>query len=328
MSGKDNKKKTPSNEATAKKSPPSETKAETKPKETPKDKPKETPKQTPKETPKETPKQTPKETPKPTETKAETKPKETKPKETKTEAKSESKTPVPESVLKRRKRAEESKDDRLKKARALHKAKVAKRKDIFKRAEKYVKEYREQRKNLVTLKRLARNRGNFYMQDEPKVAFVLRIRGINRVAPKTRKILQLLRLRQLHNGVFVKLNKATLNMLRLVEPYITYGPPSLKSIRELIYKRGFVKSNHTRQPIHSNAIIERHLGKYNIICIEDLIHEIYTCGPHFREANNLLWPFKLSSPVGGFSQKSKHFAEGGDAGNREEYINNLIRRMN
>ena len=41
--------------------------------------------------------------------------------------------------------------------------------------------------------------------------------------PKTRKILQLLRLRQIFNGVFVRLNKATINMLRLVEPYITYG---------------------------------------------------------------------------------------------------------
>lgn len=30
-------------------------------------------------------------------------------------------------------------------------------------------------------------------------------------------------------------------MLRIVEPYITWGYPNLKSVRELIYKRGFVK---------------------------------------------------------------------------------------
>ncbi len=47
--------------------------------------------------------------------------------------------------------------------------------------------------------------------------------SINNVAPKTKKILQLLRLRQIHNGVFVRLTHATLTMLRLVEPYITYG---------------------------------------------------------------------------------------------------------
>jgi large subunit ribosomal protein L7e len=41
--------------------------------------------------------------------------------------------------------------------------------------------------------------------------------------PKTRKIMQLLRLRQIFNGVFMKANKATVNMLRRVEPYVTYG---------------------------------------------------------------------------------------------------------
>ena len=47
--------------------------------------------------------------------------------------------------------------------------------------------------------------------------------SINEIAPKPRKILQLLRLLQINNGIFVKVTKATEQMLRLVEPYITYG---------------------------------------------------------------------------------------------------------
>jgi len=70
------------------------------------------------------------------------------------------------------------------------------------------------------------------------------------------------------------------------------------------------------------------LGKYGIICMEDLIHEIYTVGPHFKEANNFLWPFKLSSPLGGYVKKGKHFTEGGDYGNREQEINKFVGRMN
>jgi len=77
-----------------------------------------------------------------------------------------------------------------------------------------------------------------------------------------------------------------------------------------------------------NGVIEKSLGKYGIICIEDLIHEIYTVGPHFKEANNFLWPFKLSSPLGGYKQKRRHYTEGGDAGNREEDINKFVKRMN
>lgn len=62
--------------------------------------------------------------------------------------------------------------------------------------------------------------------------------------------------------------------------------------------------------------------------MEDLIHEIMTVGPHFKEANNFLWPFQLKAPLGGSKKKRNHYVEGGDAGNREDYINELIKRMN
>jgi len=180
---------------------------------------------------------------------------------------------------------------------------------------------------LIRAKRQARHSLNYFKEADPKIAFVVRIRGINRVAPKTSKILNLLRLRQIHNGVFVKLNKATVNMLRLVEPYITYGTPSRKVVNDLIYKRGFGRVDKQRIPINNNAVIEQALGKFGIISAEDLIHEIYTCGPHFKEANSFLWAFKLSSPIGGYKQKRRHYTEGGDAGNREEEINKFIKRL-
>ncbi|CAI9176910.1 unnamed protein product [Rangifer tarandus platyrhynchus] len=117
-------------------------------------------------------------------------------------------------------------------------------------------------------------------------------------------------------------------MLRIVEPYIAWGYPNVKSVNELIYKRSYGKINKKRIALTDNALIAQSLGKYRIICMEDLIHEIYTVGKHFKEANNFLWPFKLSSPRGGMKKKTTHFVEGGDAGNREDQINRLIRRMN
>lgn len=152
--------------------------------------------------------------------------------------------------------------------------------------------------------------------------------SINKVSPKVKKILQLLRLRQLHNGVFVRLTKPILNMLHIVEPYIAYGYPNLKTVRELIYKRGYAKINGQRIPLTDNSIIEKHLGKHGIVCMEDLVHEIYTSGPKFREVSRFLWPFKLSSPRGGFINKLHGYTDGGDSGDREEAINALIRRMN
>jgi large subunit ribosomal protein L7e len=119
-----------------------------------------------------------------------------------------------------------------------------------------------------------------------------------------------------------------MTMLQYIEPYVTYGKPSLKTINDLVYKRGFGKVMKQRIPLTHNSVIEGVLGAHDIICMEDLIHEIHTCGPHFKEANNFLWPFKLSNPLGGFKNKGIHFSEGGDAGNREELINKLVGRMN
>merc|ERR1712127_36913 len=165
---------------------------------------------------------------------------------------------------------------------------TAKKAKAFKRAEQYVKEYREQEQQLVTMKRAARKAGTFYVEPEQKVLFVMRLRGINGIHPKTRHILKVLRLLQMHNGVFMKVNKATLNMLVKVDPYIMYGYPNLKTVRDLVYKRGFAKINKQRIPITSNEIIEQRLGKYGIICMEDLVHEIYTVGPNFKKATNFL----------------------------------------
>jgi large subunit ribosomal protein L7e len=236
--------------------------------------------------------------------------------------------PVPETILKKRKTQEEKEKLNKEKFTKLRQKRKQTRRIILQRAEKYVKEYRAKERSLIRFKRQAKATGNFYVEPEAKLAFVIRIRGINNLHPKPRKILQLLRLRQIHNGVFVKLNKATIQMLRLVEPYVAYGYPNLKSVRELIYKRGFAKINGQRIAITDNNIIEQELGKYGIICMEDLIHEIFTVGPHFKEANSFLWPFKLNSPRGGFKNVKTHYNEGGDAGNREDKINKLIQSMN
>ncbi|KAK0508847.1 hypothetical protein JMJ35_009123 [Cladonia borealis] len=236
---------------------------------------------------------------------------------------------VPETLLKKRKSQEKAREERSAELEKKKKAQKEKRGVIFKRAETYVKEYRDAEREKIRLSRLSKQEGTYYVPDEPKLVFVVRIKGINKIAPKPRKILQLLRLLQINNGVFVKLTKATSEMLKVVEPYIAYGYPSIKTVRDLVYKRGYGKVDKQRIPLTDNQIIEEQLGKFGIICMEDLIHEIVTVGPNFKQASNFLWPFKLSNPTGGFrTRKFKHFVEGGDLGNREEKINALIKQMN
>ena len=233
----------------------------------------------------------------------------------------------PESVALKQRRDEKLKAAAEKYAANLEKAEQVKREAMVKRTEQYYKEYAQMEADLIAQRRDAHNNGHLFCEGEGRLAIVVRIRGINQCSPKVKKTLRLLRLRQIHNAVFVRLNKATMEMLRLVEPYIAYGYPNLKLVRSLIYKRGYAKLNKQRVPLMLNEQIEQVLGKFGIVGVEDLIHEIYTVGPHFKEANNFLWPFKLNSPNGGFSKKLRHFNEGGDYGNHEVLIGKLVNRM-
>ena len=199
--------------------------------------------------------------------------------------------------------------------------------DITARAKKYEEEYSSLEKAAIDNRRNAKANNSIYVAPEEKVVFVIRIRGIIGISPKVRKILQLLRLRQLHNGVFVRVNAATTKMLRLVEPFIAYGYPNLKSVKDLIYKRGFGKVSGQRVPLSTNEIVQAGLGG-DFKCVEDVIHEIYTCGPKFKEASNFLWPFKMASPKGGFiGKKLNHFNEDGACGQQGDKINRLIKKM-
>jgi len=241
-----------------------------------------------------------------------------------------SKRAVPETFLKKaardKKRAETKVADRA----ALKKATAESRKLATANAEKYFKEYAATDAKLIADKRDAKAKGQFFVEGEPKVALLVRIRGINKLAPKPKKIMQLLRLRQINNAVFVKLNKATWNMIRIIEPFITYGFPSRATVSKLIYKRGHGKVDRCRLPLSDNSIIAGQLSTQGINCMEDLIHEIVTCGANFKQANNFLWPFKLSNPLGGFAKEKKRhqFGQGfGAVGNREEYINTLVAKM-
>ena len=236
---------------------------------------------------------------------------------------------TPESVLK--KQATQAKIAAMAKEQALaaKQKKAADKKQFLANAEKYAAEYAADERAQIENRRKAKAEGGFYVPAQPKVALVIRIRGTIGVSPKAKKVMQLFRRRQIHNATFVKLNEATIRMLRLIEPYVTYGIPTRATIEKLVYKRGFGKLNKQRIPIADNSVIQEGLGKFGINCCADLIHELVTVGPHFKEANNFLWPFKLSSPLGGFSRKTKllHFLEGGESGNRAEEINKLVKKM-
>ncbi|XP_020594289.1 60S ribosomal protein L7-2-like, partial [Phalaenopsis equestris] len=92
-------------------------------------------------------------------------------------ADAEAKDLIPESVLKKRKREEQWALEKKGKLEEKRKKNRENRKLIFKRAEQYAKEYANQEKELIQLKREARMKGGFYVCPEAKLLFIIRIRG-------------------------------------------------------------------------------------------------------------------------------------------------------
>ncbi|KER18852.1 ribosomal protein L30p/L7e [Opisthorchis viverrini] len=117
---------------------------------------------------------------------------------------------------------------------------------------------------------------NFYAPEENKLAFVIRIRSINGIHPRFRMILQLFRLRQTNNGMFVRINGVTHNMLLIID-----SCPPIKIVRHLLYKRFYCKNNETRQPI-TNDLIQRKRQRYGILCIGYLVHEAVKMQKNFK----------------------------------------------
>eukprot|EP00656_Telonema_subtile_P017758 TRINITY_DN19572_c0_g1_i2.p1 TRINITY_DN19572_c0_g1~~TRINITY_DN19572_c0_g1_i2.p1 ORF type:complete len:172 (+),score=52.32 TRINITY_DN19572_c0_g1_i2:299-814(+) len=165
---------------------------------------------------------------------------------------------------------------------------------------------------------------------DEQLIFVIRVRGMNSLEPRAKKVLARLRLLQMNQGIFMKADKDSAEILRKVDPYVSFGYPSAAMVEELIFKRGYGSVDKRRMALNDNKLIEQALGESTgMICIEDLVHQISTVGTHFDEAAKFLWPFKLNSIKTKQTDEGKKTKKGAKKifGNQKEKINDVIKAM-
>jgi len=208
--------------------------------------------------------------------------------------------------------------------RVINKSQKLPLRTTFKRAEEFIKEFKRKEQDTIRIRKLSKEKVKQQI-DEPegKIAIVVRISDTNDINHKTRAILRLFRLRQIQDATFIELNRSTIKMLKLIEPHIAWGIPNLKTVRLMIFKRGFANINRQRVSLSDNRVIEENLKDFGILCIEDLVHEIYNVGNNFKIVNNFLWPFKLNSPNRNY-RKKKHSQFGFADENINKFIQSLI----
>ncbi|KAK1796058.1 hypothetical protein P4O66_008856 [Electrophorus voltai] len=235
---------------------------------------------------------------------------------------------VPENLLKKRKVYQAIKATQAKLALLQKRKDTSGRPIKFKRLEEFCKDSKRRHRDDTRLQRAKTRPPPALPPAKNRLVFAVRVREIKGVSPRVKKVIHMLRLRKIFSGTFVKVSKTSINMLKIVEPYVAWGFPNLKSVRELILKRGQAKIDKRRLPLTDNTVIEQHLGQYGIICLEDLIHEIYSVGKNFRLVNRFLWPFCLSVPRHSARDKVGLLKDMGEPGPRAEGINGVIRKFN
>merc|ERR1712080_445413 len=90
----------------------------------------------------------------------------------------------PETQVKKSKAYEKTAEQRATEKAARKAANKEKRQIIFDRTAKYVKEYAEAERAVIDAKREAKANGSYYVEAQPKLVFIVRIKGISKIAPK------------------------------------------------------------------------------------------------------------------------------------------------
>ncbi|XP_058061991.1 large ribosomal subunit protein uL30-like [Anopheles bellator] len=196
----------------------------------------------------------------------------------------------------------------------------------------------QQRRAVQDAKRIKRNflKTGFCLPNkaitEGRLVLVFRHRGLHIANKDVLQSLRTLRLPVLRSAAFHLLTPEIHAHLKVVEPFVVWGYPADAIIRELIYKYGAFRGDGPDKksvPMSSNQVVEQRLGHCDIICVEDLLNEVITLGPHFDEVRRALRCFILSHPVGGWKEapKGKLRSIGGEAGFRGDEINVLFKRL-
>jgi len=233
---------------------------------------------------------------------------------------------VPTALLRKRRQLNKERVANAIEKKIQDKKRIGKKKGNFKRAEYFVN---ESFKTVMNEKRMGRLKYKVVKIPETvNILFIMRIANIAGPMPqKVRKILQNLRLMEMSNAVLVQNTENTVEKIKIVEPYITWGYPSLRSIHDLIFKYGYGEVDGVKSALSSNVIIENKFAKEGLLCLDDVVKEIFGAGQHFELLTKFMYPFKLTPPKGGFRRVAEHFSKNGAWGNRAEKANTLIRKM-
>jgi len=149
---------------------------------------------------------------------------------------------------------------------------------------------------------------------------VIRIRGNVRVRDKLEDTLGMLRLHRVNHAVLIPEGKQYKNMVRKVEPFITYGEINLDMLEKMLAKRGKTETG--------KALTSEFLKEIKFAGMKELA-EATISGKTTLKKLGIKPVFRLRPPKKGHMRKGikKNYSLGGAAGYRASDINALVKKM-
>ncbi|MGD2200421.1 MAG: 50S ribosomal protein L30 [Candidatus Bathyarchaeota archaeon] len=153
-----------------------------------------------------------------------------------------------------------------------------------------------------------------------KSILAIRIRGTINVPTRVTDTLKMLRMERNNTSTLIDDRPDYRGMLQRAKDYITWGEPTVETIRLLLEKRGRIDGNH---PITEEAV--RPLGYDDLGALATALHSGQA---EFHKLEGIKPFFRLHPPRKGFKRTVKRpYRSGGELGNRGEAINELAHRM-
>nr|VZI13822.1 unnamed protein product [Spirometra erinaceieuropaei] len=235
---------------------------------------------------------------------------------------------LPVKLLKRRKQVNKDVIKQQRKRSTEIRKRAQKQKQLFHRPAFFISRARKSARDESRLIRSTKKKPPVEVPNRERLGIVIRICGDLGLALESSQILHLLRLTSKNQAVFVRVSQAMLELLATVQPYVVWGYADLATTRNLILKRGKTKVGGTTKSL-TNALVEEKLGQFGLLCIEDVIHELTSLGPHLREVLGFLHPFRIMPPTGDWTGviKKTHHPSNQRSGNRSEFISQLVNKM-
>jgi len=156
----------------------------------------------------------------------------------------------------------------------------------------------------------------------PKLLGIIRIRGYAATPWFIQDTLRLLRLEKNFNAMIYEDSKTLRGMLKIVEPYVTWGELNEEGVK-LLLSRLYIKPGKDRI---NNEFLK---SKLKIEEYNEFVKRISEGQLKLHKLDNYFkLPIRLHPPSGGFKGKiNRPYNLKGEFGYRGEKINELIKRM-